>query len=195
MGPRRPRRAHADSSNATAAGHWAIRARRALLPAALAALWLVAAGCGYRQDVPRLPAGALSLAIGPIENATFTGELDVRLRDALKRRLMRHAHITLRPPEASDLVLTVRLTGFDITRTLDPAVTANRTFGFRLEGRYTVQDRRRGEPLVSGRPLRVRVALVQDPGTLETPAIRDEGIDDAVDAFAERLLEEVLLVF
>jgi hypothetical protein len=159
-----------------------------MLPAALS-------GCGYAQEVPALPAGARSIAIGEVANLTTVGELDVRLRALLHRQLLRRTHVLLRPRETSDLVVSVTLAELTLTRLLDPTLTADRSFRFALRGSVTLIDRRSGKPLIAGRSLSAAVRRLYPPEVLETPAIRDEGLNDVLAAFAEAVEREVFLVF
>ncbi len=175
------------------AGRW--RARRwptALLAAALlAAAVALPGGCGYAPDVPRLPAGAHSVGVARVANLTDTGELDVRLHRMLLRALQQRASVQLLPPERAALTVEVTLTTFTITRTLDPTITTDRSFGFALSGTVTVTDQRTRRRLITDHPLSAAVTRLHAPTVLETPAIRDEGTNDVLAAFAvqvERLL-------
>ncbi len=156
---------------------------------------LLFTGCGYRQDVSVLPAGARTIAIGAINNLTAMGELDVRLRALLQRDLLRRRHVQILAVERSDLVISVDLTALTITRVLDPAITTDRSFAYVLSGRVTLTDQRTGQQLVSGRGVTASVTRLYAPEVRETPAIRDEGLNDVLDAFAEQVGREVFLVF
>lgn len=158
-------------------------------------LVLLFIGCGYRQDVPVLPAGARTIAIGAINNLTAMGELDVRLRALLQRDLLRRRHVAILAVERSDLVISVDLTALTITRVLDPAITTDRSFAYALSGRVTLTDQRTGQQLVSGRGVTASVTRLYAPEVRETPAIRDEGLNDVLAAFAEQVQREVFLVF
>lgn len=165
------------------------------------ALWLAAwallaaGGCGYGQDVPRLPAGAESVALQPVRNLTDQAELDVRLRGKLLQRLQRHAHVRIVPEETSTLLLTVQLDGFSISRVLDPALSVDRSFVYTLRGRITLVDQRSGRALISNQSVIARAGILYAGGVLETPAIRDEGIDDVLDGFAEQVEHRLFLSF
>ena len=165
------------------------------LTLAAIAVVLAGGGCGYRQDVPALPAGARSLAIGQVNNLTGTGELDIRLRTLLKQRMRRRALVRLRPVETSDLVLSIDLTDFRIDRVLDPAIESDRSFGFLVAGRIILLDRRTGRALIAGRAVQAQVTRYHAPSVLETPAIRDEGITDVLTALAEQVERQVFLEF
>lgn len=183
FGGRRPR-CVAKSPLATA-GRAALLA---LLLAAVAAL----GGCGYSQEVPGLPAGAERLAIAPVQNGTFESELDIRLREALDQRLRRHAHVRLVSRERADLVVETTLKSLTITRTVDIIPPRRKLLGFKLAGRASILDRRNGEYLVQDNTIRANAEVAVDTEALETPAVRYDGIDKAVAAFADQV-EAMLL--
>ena len=155
---------------------------------------LPAAGCGYRQDIPRLPGGARSLSVEAIRNYTDMGELDVRLRAHLRQRLAQQAHISLLPAAQGALVLSIDLDRFTLARTLDPTLAIERTFTYTLTGRLTRVDPRTGVRHLNGEAITVSAARAYPP-VLETPAIRDEGINDLLAAFAEQVEQRLLRAF
>ncbi len=162
-----------------------------------AALVLAAAlgGCGYRQAVPRLPGDAGRLAIGPVRNHTFTGELDVRLREALRRRLLAHAFVRPVAGARSELVLEIDLDALDVQRRVDAIDPGRRVLTFTVRGRMRVRDRRGEDAVVHDQRVSAAEAVVVDATALETPAVRDEGIDDALDAFAAQVERRLLQHF
>lgn len=162
---------------------------------ALAALAGLLAGCGYGQDVPHLPAGAESIALRSVQNGTDTGELDVRLRAALLERLHKRAHVRLLPPERSTLALEVELTELTIYRVLDPAITSDRSFVYSLTGVMSLIDQRTGHRLVNNAVISARVSRLYAPDVRETPAIRDEGLNDVLASFADQVERRVFLTF
>jgi len=164
-----------------------------LLTAVLLAALLGA--CGYHQDVPHLPGGAHTLTLRRITNLTDTGELDVRLRTALQQRLAQQAHIRLQPPERSALALSIELSSFTLNRVLDPAITTERSFVYTLTGRVTLTDLRNGRTYIAGEALTASVTRLYAPDVQETPAIRDEGLNDAVAAFAEQVQQRIQRTF
>lgn len=163
--------------------------------AMLLALLLAGSGCGYRQDAPRLPVGAQSLALHDVQNRTQQAELDVRLRGELLGRLERHAHVRLLPEARSTLLLEVALDEFTITRTLDPAITSDRSFVYQLTGRMSLTDQRNGYRLIDNAGVSASVSRLYAPDVVETPAIRDEGINDVLERFAEQVEHRLFLVF
>lgn len=162
--------------------------------ALLCLLWIMAA-CGYQQDRPALPAAAHSLGVGPVINLTGTGELDVRLRALLLEKFATHAHIRLGGPSNSDLELRVTLNSFQITRALDTVIGTDRAFGFSLAGSLKLIDNRSGKTLIASHPFQAGLTRYYAPSVLETPAIRDEGMQDVLKTAAEQVVNRVLLVF
>lgn len=165
----------------------------ALAAALLSAV--LAAGCGYHQDVPRLPGGAERIGIGPIRNLTSVGELDVRLRARLKARLLRQAHVRLVSPEAGDLLLTATLTDLHISRVQDSTDPNRRLLDFTLAGRISLADRRSNRMRMDNQPVSAAYQVVIPITTLETPAIRDEGVNGVLSAFAEEVERRLFLSF
>ncbi len=171
------------------------RAWRAVPALLLLGAWLAVAACGYQQDPQALPAGARSLSIGRVNNLTGTGELDIRLRSLLTRRLSSSSQFQLRPVRKSDLEIRVDLTVFRIDRVLDPAIDTDRAFGFHVSGTLTLVDRRTRRVIIARRRLSATVNRFHGATVLETPAIRDEGITDVLHKFAGEVENQVLLVF
>jgi hypothetical protein len=155
----------------------------------------LAAGCGYRQDVPVLLGGGQRLAIGPIRNLSYAGELDTRLRAQLQARLLRHAGLRLVPPAQSDLLLTIEITDLRIDRGLDGSAPGRRSLVFVVSGRLTAEDQHNGRKLIAGEALSASSQVLFDPPLLETIALRDEGINGAVDAFAAQVEQRLFFTF
>jgi hypothetical protein len=158
------------------------------------AMWL-AAGCGYRVDTPRLPGNAGTLAIGVIRNRTFQGELDVRLQHRLRSLLLKHPGFELGAPDHSDLILDIELTQFRVVRARDLASVNLNSVSFQLVGLVSVYDRRQSRYYVNRQPVNSTSRLDFDAPTVETPAIRDEGLEDAVLSFATQVENLVFLTF
>ncbi len=172
-----------------------MRGRRltALLAVALLATLASGAGCGYRMESRGLPEGAASLGIGTIRNRTFTGELDVRLKHELRRKLLRNPAFALVSPERSQLVLEVDLLRADFVRSLDVSNTSISSLVLVLEGRINLRKARGGQPVIRNAGVAVSTRLDFDRSVIESAAVRDEIEHDAVVAFAakvEQLLYE-----
>jgi len=159
------------------------RGRRAALLAALLA-GLLLAGCRYRVESPRLPGNAGTLAIGLIRNRTFAGELDVRLQHRLRDLLQKHPRVELGTPDHSDLILDIELTQFTVGRGRDLVSTNLTSVSFELVGLVSVFDRRHSQYYVRRYPVSSSSSVDFDAPTVETPAIRDEGIEAALQSFA-----------
>lgn len=153
------------------------------------------AGCGYHQDVPALPGGARSLSLDAIRNRTDVGELDVRLRAELVRRLALQAHVTVLPAADTELRLSIVLDEATVSRALDPALTQDRSFSYTLSGRMTLLDTRTGARPVDGERIAVSVTRLHDPAVLETPAVRDEAYGRLLADFAEQVQRRLLQSF
>jgi len=167
--------------------------RRALLAAAVLAL-LGMSGCAYRMGSPRLPGDAGTLAIAVIRNRTFAGELDVRLQHRLRELLLKHPGVELGPIDHSDLILDIELIQFQPVRTRDIASTNFTSVSYLLSGLVSVYDRRRGVYYFRRSQIAASSKLDFDTPTIETPAIRDEGVEDALNAFALQVENLLFLV-
>jgi hypothetical protein len=154
--------------------------------AALTALLLTGA-CGYRMDTVGLPDNAKSLGIGQIRNYTYTGELDVRLKHELRRKLLRNPAFTLTSPEHSELVLEVSLTRLTVSRPLDVSDTDLSALLYRLRGSVSVFRTFPERRLVLKQRITTIVRLDFDRPVMETPAVRDEINEDVVIAFAAEI--------
>jgi hypothetical protein len=183
---------------ARARASW-LQRRRAVAATSLAALWAAAllglGACGYHQDVPTLPGGANALHLQRIANLTGVGELDVRLRAELEARFSRQAHLRLAPSERSALSLQVALIELTTDRLLDPAITSDRTFLYTLRGAMTLTDQRSGRKLIDNDPIAVQVSRIYGPAVRDTPAIRNEGVNDVLAQFAEEVEQRLFRSF
>ena len=156
-----------------------------------AALTGPAGGCGYRMEGQGLPGNARSLGLGQINNLTFTGELDVRLRSELRRVLLRNPAFSLTSPEASELVMEINLTRLTVTRPLDVSDTDLSSLRYQLRGTMLLFRREPVKRRILRTRLVARVRLDFDRAVMETPAVRDEIGEDVIIAFAE-LVEKAL---
>jgi hypothetical protein len=155
---------------------------------AIALATLVAlAGCGYEQNRPRLPGKAERLTIGLVQNRTYTGELDVRVREEIRNRLLLNGAVVLTSPERSELTLELDLNKLDIVRARDLTNTAVSSLSFVLTGRMVVADTRDPNHRYVNEAVVVTTSLNFDRPVLETPSVRDEGIGDLVRAFAKEV--------
>ena len=94
--------------NADCPGHrTGLRGRRRIHPSWVLVLAVAVASCGYQLDGPRLPNNASRLSIATVKNETTTGELDIRLQQLLRSRMLRHTSFDLVAAEGSDMSLEV----------------------------------------------------------------------------------------
>ncbi|HUJ76079.1 MAG TPA: hypothetical protein VL359_14540 [bacterium] len=165
----------------------------AFLAGSAAALLLALAGCSYQLESPRLPGDASTLALGTFNNRTFTGELDIRLQHRLRDLLLRNPGFELTDVSRSDLVLDVEITGLDIARARNLASTNLSSESYTMTGLVSLYDRRARRYEFNGRAVVGSFNLDFDAPTTETPAIRDQGLDGAVQDFARNV--EALLFY
>ena len=153
------------------------------------------AGCGYHMDKPRLPGGARNLSVAVIRNQTFTGEVDVRLQHELRRLLYRDAGIHVTPREQSQLNLEISIRKLVIVRRTSLQNTSVKNLTYRLSGEISLIDTDTGEVLIDGHPIATATRLDFIQAQLETPAIRDEILTDALKEFAQLIVDRLLLDF
>jgi hypothetical protein len=147
------------------------------------------------MEAPRLPNGRHTVGIDPIVNRTYEGELDVRLQQELRRRLFRDAGIRVWPIEQSDLVLTLELSTLAYNRARDINRSDVSSVSLSLAGVMTVRDAGTGQLLFNRAPVGASAALELPQAAVETPAVRDDAIDEVVGAFADAVIERLLLNF
>ncbi|MBI3993347.1 MAG: hypothetical protein HY342_08735 [Candidatus Lambdaproteobacteria bacterium] len=164
------------------------------LSAALA-LALLLAACGYGPDRAGLPGDARTLGIAVIRNDTFAGELDVRLQRELRQRFLRNPRIRIADAADSDLVLSVNLTGLTITRTRLISSATVTALTYSLTGDATLLDQRDRRALFERERVSATSTLNFNTATLETPAVRDEAIDDVLGSLAASIEARILTTF
>ena len=158
-------------------------------------LGIMVAGCGYQMEKPRLPGGARNLSVAVIHNRTFTGEVDVRLRRELRRLLYRDAGIHVTPHEQSQLSLEISIRKLTIIRRTSLQNTSVTSLAYRLSGKISLIDTDTGELLIDEHPIATTTRLVFSQAQLETPAIRDEVLSDALKVFSQLIVDRLLLSF
>ena len=159
------------------------------------AAWLSA--CGYSMDSPGLPAQHRTLAVNTIRNATFTAELDVRLQRELRRLLFRDAGIHVVPQSGTDLVLQIEVSEIRVSRRRSVDDTSVGQLTYNLNGLVSLREISSGRFLISRRAIAAnsRLDFDEEAETLETPAVRDEGLNDAIELFAARVVDALLVDF
>ena len=134
-----------------------------------------------------LPENLSSISIGAVRNRTFTGELDVRVKHELRRKLMRNPHLRLLVRGQGELTLEIELTNASFTRFLDVSNTDLNSLRLRLDGRvllFRTGDKRK---VVRSQQISVSTVLGFDQPVIETPAVKDEITNDAIVLFVERV--------
>jgi len=169
------------------------RPLRPALAALLCALWL--GGCGYAMESPRLPNDRHSIGVAPIRNLTYEAELDVRLQEALRRRLYRDPAIRAAEPERSELVLDIELNQLSLVRVLDLNSTNVRLLTLGLGGIMTLRDTGTGALIFDRLPVLVSSRYELPESALETPALRDDALATVLSEFADQVVKQLLLTF
>ena len=158
-------------------------------------LGIMVAGCGYHMDKPRLPGGARNLSVAVIRNQTFTGEVDVRLQRELRRLLFRDAGIHVTPLEQSQLSLEISIRKLEIIRRTSLQDTSVTSLGYSLSGKISLIDTDTGDVLIDEYPITTAIQLAFSEAQLETPAIRNEVLTDALQEFSQLIVDRLLLNF
>ena len=154
---------------------------------AIALLLLGLAACGYHMEGEYLPENLTTLSIGPIHNRTYTGELDVRLKHELRRKLSRNPNLRLAGQGRGELTLEIELTSANIIRRLDVSDTDLSSLRMRLKGKMILRRTDVRTRIVRQRKISVLARLGFDTPVIETPAVRDEITNDAIILFAEQV--------
>jgi hypothetical protein len=154
---------------------------------AIALLLLGLAACGYHMEGEYLPENLTTLSIGPIHNRTYTGELDVRLKHELRRKLSRNPNLRLAAQGRGELTLEIELTSAKITRRLDVSDTDLSSLRMRLRGNMTLHRTDVQPRIIRQRQINIVASLRFDTPVIETPAVRDEITNDAIVLFVENV--------
>jgi hypothetical protein len=155
-----------------------------------ATLLIVAAmhsACGYTLGSPRLPGNASRLALAPIRNRTLTGEVDVRLGHELRQLLLRHPGIVLTDINSSELIMDIEITYMQVLRVRDLEAVNVSNITYSMYGLVSLYDRRAHRYSFSRVPVSSFAHQDFDSPVTETPAVRDEGLNIAVNSFAQRI--------
>ncbi len=153
----------------------------------LLAILLGMTGCGYRMEQRGLPEQATSLGIGSIKNLTYTGELDVRLRHELRRKLLANPAFALISPERSQLILEVDLNRADFVRALSVSNTDISSLRIDLVGVVNLRRPRQKIPVIANAVIRASATLNFDSSVIESAAVRDEIENDVIVAFVKKV--------
>jgi hypothetical protein len=173
-------------------------ARRGCAWPSLAPLILALAlllGCGYGMDAPRLPNNHRTLALDPVRNRTYEGELDVRLRQALRRILYRTAGVEMVSPEDSGLLLILEIQQLDLVRARSLDSTDVKRLNYHIAGTMTLKEQGTGRLLLDKLPVALNTRYDLPEAAVETPAVRDDAVNDVVSQFAEAIVARLLVNF
>ena len=154
-----------------------------------------ATGCGYTMDAPGLPEGHRTLAVDTVRNETFTAEVDVRLQRELRRQLFRDAAIRVVSPTQTDLLLQITVKSASASRSRGVNDTSVSKLAYNLSGSMTLLEQSSGRLLVDRKPVSGTSRLNFAERTVETPAVREEGLNDAITALAGSIVQELLVDF
>lgn len=161
--------------------------RRGAYGTAIILATLSLGACGYRMDGQFLPDNLSTISIGAIQNRTFTGELDVRLKHELRRKLTRNPNLRLVAEHQGELTLEVRLNQASLSRHLDVSRTDLSSLSMSLSGRVTLRRTDAQPRIVRSQDISVSTSLGFDQPVIETLAVRDEITNDAIVLFVERV--------
>ncbi len=165
------------------------------LPAAWLAAALLLAGCGYSMETRSLPDHAHSLSIGKVRNLTYTGELDVRVKQELRQKLLRNPALVLKSPKESDLVLDIDLDSLNVSRALDVSDTDLSSLLYSLSGGMTLYRPFPRKTVVLQRKVSASTRLNFNQAVIETPAVRDEITTDVILAFVAEIEHQLFQHF
>jgi len=166
-----------------------------LVPFLLAVTVPLASNCGYEMDAPRLPNNHRTLALNPVRNFTFEGELDVRLRQSLRRILYRTAGVEMGQPEESGLLLTLEIHKLDLVRARSLDNTAVLLLNYQIAGTITLKEQATGKLLMDKQPIALGARYDLPKADIETPAVRDDALKGVMDQFAEAIVAQLLVNF
>ena len=150
-------------------------------------LALMVSGCGYQADSLKLPANATRLHIGEVQNHTTMGELDVRLRGALRGLFLKNPGIRLVDREESHLSLDVSLTSVNISRTQNISQTDINSISYQITGQMEVRRVQDSNKLLFREPIAATASLVFDAPLLETHAVQAEIRNKLIDNLARQI--------
>ena len=142
-----------------------------------------------------LPDNLSTLSIGAIHNRTFMGELDLRLKHELRRKLLRNPNFRLMPKGRGELTLAISLTKAEFVRSLDTSDIDISSLRVRLAGTVVLRRTDSKPRLMRERTISVTSLIRFDQPVIETPAVRDEVINDAIVAFVERVESLIYMNF
>ena len=147
------------------------------------------------MDAPRLPNNHRTLALAPVRNLTFEGELDVRLQRSLRRILYRAAGVEMVGPDESGLLLTLEIHKLDLVRARSIDSSQVLLLNYQIAGTITLKEQASGKLLIDKQPLALNTRYDLPRADIETPAVRDDALNGVMDKFAEAIVAQLLVNF
>ncbi|MBF0280666.1 MAG: hypothetical protein HQM13_22930 [SAR324 cluster bacterium] len=156
--------------------------------------------CSYQLEGtnPRLPSGANTLAIIPIQNQTFQAGLETRLIRQLRQLLRNNSSVNLSSLQEADLILEIRLKSLNTKQTSVSADGSTVALQLALEGSVTLNDRKSNKELWRERELNARGVLLYEKGETSkglTGSTIGRGLDEVTNEFAKRIYERIFFSF
>lgn len=165
----------------------------------IAAVGLI--GCGYQLvgNNPPLPESAQTIAIAPIQNQTFQGELDTRLMKHLKRLIRNNASVYLVTPEDADLLLKITLTELKTEHTSLSSDGLTIELNVTLHGTIVLEDQRNeGKKVWEEKEFGARSSVSYEKGeesTGMTVFTINRGMDQITEVFSKKIYERIFFNF
>jgi len=139
-----------------------------------------------------LPANAHTLALGVVANHTTQPNLDVVMQRQLRHAALRDPNLRLTATQQGDLVVEVDLTRLDVSRFRDLTSTNSFAYSYNLAATVTLRDNRTQKVLLLNQPVTAMARLDFTESTAETPAVQNQGLDEATRNLAQQILDLVL---
>ena len=157
-------------------------------------------GCNYQLEGtnPRLPSGAATLAIIPIQNRTFQSGLETRLMRHLRQLLRNNSSVHLSSLQEADLILDIKLKSLNTKQTSVSADGATVALQLALEGTVTLNNRKDSNLLWREKELNARGVLLYEKGETSkglTGSTIGRGLDEVTSDFAKRVYERIFFSF
>ncbi|MBF0286842.1 MAG: hypothetical protein HQM14_03415 [SAR324 cluster bacterium] len=157
-------------------------------------------GCGYQLEGtnPKLPAGAHSLAILPIQNRTFQTGLETRLMRNLRQLLRNNSSVNLSNVQNAELVLDIQLRALNTKQTSVSADGFTVELQLVLEGNVILQNKNQKKLLWREGALDAKGVLLYEKGEASTGLTGStigRGLDEVTSAFAKRVYERIFFRF
>ena len=155
-------------------------------------LAILLTACGYRSFQPTLPQFATRLWVAPVQNQTFTPELDILLRQQLQRQFSQYPNLQLTSLQASEWSLETTLTKLSFTRLINSDF---RRLTYILQGQIALRRPLAKEAAWGPHTIRVIQSSNFAKNQSENPAMIDQVLRQTLQQFAKetetRLLQPI----